>query len=233
MRAMKITFGGAGNYRPSSAFSFTRGTNNVANSSDPSLGSNTQLNSFLEPRIVSPLPYKTAIIGSFSGGQYVPFDSGLPMSRTANGATNNFNVVGLRFLILSGINYLSFVTDSTSALSAGSGQIYTYTANSERSFSLDATVGATFDQAFNPGTFRMGGDSDGLQLRIVPEPEECALVVGLGLLAFAFVRKWRRRAAAKPFHSGCRARCYFADEKAPPLSRQRSSLLMVCAKAMV
>ena len=77
-----------------------------------------------------------------------------------------------------------------------------YTANSERFFSLDATVGATFDQAFNPGTFRMGGDSDGIQLRIVPEPEEYALVVGLGLLAFAFVRKWRRRAIDEPAHSG-------------------------------
>ena len=203
MRAMKITFGGDGNYRPSSVSTFTRGDNNVANSSHSSLGSNTQLNGLLEARPSSPFPYKTAILGSFSIGQYVPFGSSLPMSRIANGVTNSFNVVGLRFLIAGGgVHYLDFVTDSASALPAGSGQSYTYTANSERFFSLDATVGATFDQAFNPGTFRMGGDNDGIQLRIVPEPEEYALVVGLGLLAFAFVWKWRRRAAAKqPFHS--------------------------------
>ena len=202
MRAMKITFGGDGNYRPSRNASFTRGSSGVANSSDPSLGSSTQLNTLLEARSFSPFPYKTNIIGSFSTGQYVPFDSGLPMSRIANGATNSFNIVGLRFLISGGVHYWDFVTDSASALPAGTGQTYSYTANSERFFSLDATVGATFDQAFNPGTFRMGGDSDGIQLGIVPEPEEYALVVGLGLLAFAFVRKWRRRMATKPANSG-------------------------------
>ncbi len=201
MRAMKITFGGDGNYRPSRNASFTRGSSGVANSSDPSLGSSTQLNTLLEARPSSPFPYKTNIIGSFSTGQYVPFDSGLPMSRIANGATNSFNVIGLRFLISNDVHYWDFVTDSASALPAGTGQTYSYTANSERFFSLDATVGATFDQAFNPGTFRMGGDSDGIQLRIVPEPEEYALVVGLGLLAFAFFRRRRRRAAAKPADS--------------------------------
>ena len=176
----------------------------MANSSHSSLGSIAQLNGLLETRPSSPFPYKTNIIGSFSVGQYVPFDSGLPMSRIANGATNSLNIVGLRFFIAGGGNtthYLDFVTDSPAVLLVGGGQTYSYTANSERSFSLDATVGATFDQAFNPGTFRMGGDSDGIQLRIVPEPEEYALVVGLGLLAFAFVRKWRRGAAAKPSHS--------------------------------
>ena len=200
-RAMKITFGGDGNYRPSSVSTFTRGDNNVANSSHSSLGSIAQLNGLLETRPYTPFPYNAAIEGSFSSGQYVPFDSGLPMSRIANGATNSFNVIGLRFLISGGPHYLDFVTDSPAVLLVGGGQTYSYTANSERSFSLDATVGATFDQAFNPGTFRMGGDSDGIQLGIVPEPEEYALVVGLGLLAFAFVRKWRRRAAAKPSHS--------------------------------
>ena len=202
MRAMTITFGGDGNYRPSANFLFARGSSDVANSSHSSLGQIIQPNTFLEARPNSPFPYKTAIEGSFSDGQYVPFDSDLPMSRIANGATNNFNVVGLRFFILNSVHYLDFVTDSPAAPPAGSGQIYTYTANSERSFSLDATVGATFDQAFNPGTFRLGGDSDGIQLSIVPEPEEYALVVGLGLLGFAFVRKWRRRAAAKPADSG-------------------------------
>ena len=123
------------------------------------------------------------------------------MSRIANGATNSFNIVGLRFFILNSIHYLDFVTDSASAPPAGGGQTYTYTANSERSFSLDATVGAAFDQAFNPGTYRMGGDNDGIRLRIVPEPKEYALVVGLGLLAFAFVRKWRRRAIDKSANS--------------------------------
>ncbi len=173
----------------------------MANSSHSSLGSIAQLNTLLETRPYTPFPYNAAIEGSFSSGQYVPFDSGLPMSRIANGATNSFNVIGLRFLISGGLHYWDFVTDSASSLPAGTGQTYSYTANSERFFSLDATVGATFDQAFNPGTFRMGGDSDGIQLRIVPEPEEYALVVGLGLLAFAFVRKWRSRAAAKPSHS--------------------------------
>ncbi len=203
MRAMKITFGGDGNYRPSGNFLFTRGSSDVANSSHSSLGQIISPNTFLETRSSSPFPYNAAIEGSFSLGQYVPFDSGLPMSRIANGATNSFNIVGLRFFILNSIHYLDFVTDSASAPPAGGGQIYTYTANSERSFSLDATVGATFDQAFNlrSGSFRMGGDSDGIQL-IVPEPEEYALVVGLALLAFAFVRKWSRRAAAKPADSG-------------------------------
>ena len=202
MRAMKITFGGDGNYRPSGNLLFARGSSDVANSSHSSLGQIISPNTFLETRASSPYPYNAAIEGSFSLGQYVPFDSAFPMSRIANGATNNFNVVGLRFFILNSIHYLDFVTDSASAPPAGSGQSYTYTANSERFFSLDATVGATFDQAFNPGTFRMGGDSDGIQLRIVPEPEKYVLVVGLGLLAFAFVRKWRRRAIDKPFHSG-------------------------------
>lgn len=203
MRAMTITFGGDGNYQPSANFLFARGSSDVANSSHSSLGQIISPNTFVEGRSSSPFPYNAAIEGSFSLGQYVPFDSGLPMSRIANGATNSFNVVGLRFFILSGTHYLDFVTDSASAPPAGGSQIYTYTANSERSFSLDATVGAAFDQAFNPGTFRMGGDSDGIQLRIVPEPKEYALVVGLGLLAFAFVRKWRgRAAAAKPANSG-------------------------------
>ena len=202
MRAMTITFGGDGNYRPSGNFLFARGSSDVANSSHSSLGQIISPNTFLETRASSPFPYNATIEGSFSAGQYVPFNSSLPMSRIANGATNNFNVVGLRFFILNSIQYLDFVTDSASAPPAGGGQIYTYTANSERFFSLDATVGATFDQAFNPGTFRMGGDSDGIRLRIVPEPEEYALVVGLGLLAFAFVRKWRGRVAAKPANSG-------------------------------
>ena len=199
---MKITFGGDGNYQPSGNFLFARGGSDVANSSHSSLGQIIQPNTFLEGRSSSPFPYNAAIEGSFSGGQYVPFNSAFPMSRIANGATNSFNVVGLRFFILNSIHYLDFVTDSPAAPPAGGGQIYTYTANSERSFSLDATVGATFDQAFNLGTFRMGSGNAGIQLSIVPEPEEYALVVGLGLLAFAFVRKWRRRAIDKPAHSG-------------------------------
>lgn len=108
MRAMKITFGGDRNYTPYGNFLFTQGSSNIANSSDSSLGVIISLNTFGESKFGSPHPYKAAIEGGFSFGQYVPFDSGLPMSRIANGAPNRFNVSSLCFFIAGGWKHSLF-----------------------------------------------------------------------------------------------------------------------------
>ena len=195
-RDATITFGGTGSWTSSenseSAFAFNNV--NVANSGDASLDNDHRellhdagVNSLLNP----------AVSGAFPNGQYVPLQT--PIGITANQGIGSFNVIGLLLDNGGGIfDEFGLVTNVADDEQWDSGTQFSYTINSSSAFSLDSGVGATFDQAFNDGTYTIQRDLAGsltvTTTAAVPEPSDYAMIAAGSLLGFAF---WRRNRTAQ------------------------------------
>ena len=199
-RDATISFGGTGSWttaeNSSSAFAFNNV--NVANSGHSSL-ENDHRELIQDPNVNNGPGtglLNAAVDGAFPNGQYVPLTT--PIAMTANQGIANLNIVGL---LLEGSGFFSefgLVTSIADDEQWDNGTQFSYTINSSSTFSLDSGIGATFDQAFNDGTYNFDRGLEGsltiTTTAAVPEPGEYAMIAVGSLLGFAF---WRRNRAAQ------------------------------------
>ena len=157
-RDMRVTFNGTGSWTTSESTvsAFTYADSNVANSSDASLGGSSK-EGFHDYLIIGGNAMNAALSGSFTGGQYVAFDTSVAM--TADGGPSSFNVIGLLFDDDSdptaGEDDVILVTDQADTSSWPSGTEISYTVGASTAFSLDSGIGATFDEAFNKDIYTL------------------------------------------------------------------------------
>ena len=166
-----ISLSGSGAWTTSSGTTdaFTVNTFRVANSSDASLGGQSR-EGFLD-QSVDGTPMNAALTSGFNNGQYVPLDSAIGM--TADAGEPSFAVIGLWLDFDSPSTHrFGLITDQPRGPNVWSaGTTLSYTLNSSSTFSLDSTIGATFDQAFNEGSYTLENNSLSGTLVIAPVPE--------------------------------------------------------------
>ncbi len=152
-RDMRVTFNGTGSWvaKGPTASAFTHGDDNVANSSDSSLGNAESKEGFQDVQITGGDPMKAALNGRFTDGQYVAFAN--PIAMTANAEPTSFNVIGLLFNddndTDTGQDEIVLVTDEPDTTTWSVGTEISYAVGASTTFSLDSGIGATFDDAFN------------------------------------------------------------------------------------
>ena len=173
-RNMTVTFNGTGSWTPSrstvSAFSY--GASKVANSSHSSLRGSSR-EAFADGSIGD--PFKSAMSRGKKNGQYVPFAN--PIAFTANRGPASFSAIGLLFDDdTQGSDDIKLVTNRSSSKTWAAGTTVSYTVGSSTTFSLDAGVGADFDEAMNVGIYTLNKSLDGtLQIAVAPDaPDELA-----------------------------------------------------------
>jgi len=185
-RDMTVIFSGSGWTSASgSGVKFSHGIGSTANSSDASLSGSTR-EQLVDFNVGD--PFQDAINGAFTSGQYVAFDT--PIAMTASASPNSFNVVGLHFDSNTGpSDDFSIVTDNPTTTTWASGTTFGYTDGVSATFSLNATINANFDAAFNQGTYVLDEDSVG-SLVIVPEPSTYTALMAFFMTGLFFCRKF-------------------------------------------
>ena len=173
-RDMTVTFNGSGSWTTSSGTvtAFSHGDSGVANSSHSSLSGSSR-EAFADASIGN--AFKAAISSSgYSDGQYVPFAN--PIAFTTPAGSPDFNAIGLLFDDDGDLDEIKLVTNRSSSTNWSAVTTVSYTVGSSTTFSLDAGVGADFDEAMNVGIYTLNDALDGTsQIAVAPDaPAELA-----------------------------------------------------------
>ena len=159
---MRVTFNGTGSWvmKSDSDTSFSFGSSQVANSSNASLGGSSK-EALQNVQISGGNPMNVALSGSFENGQYVALATPIAMTGDDGAGRFSFNVIGLLFDDDSTDSTpngddIVLVTDQpdTSSWTSYFTEIF-YTVGASTTFSLDSGIGATFDEAFNKGSYTL------------------------------------------------------------------------------
>ena len=173
-RDMKVTFNGTGwTTTGGSSDAFNFGNPLVANSSHDGVGGSNR-EGFVDSGVQGD-PFKDAVSSGYQNGQYVPFDTPIPFSASNTDGPTSFNIIGLVFDDDAAVDDddLRVATDQPGeSTSWAGGTTFSYTGGSSSTFSLDSGVDATFDEAFNPGSYRIDSSTlkGTLTIRVLPDP---------------------------------------------------------------
>jgi hypothetical protein len=152
-RDMDIAFTG-GSFTSNSASSiFGTGAGTIANSNHVSLGGSFR-EQLLDTDFVQAY-MNPAINGGFGNGQYAPLDT--PVAVGADASPTSFNIVGLYLSAGGGVYRFGLVSNQPDTIEWAGGTTFTITNGANSTFSLDSGIGATFDQAFNTGSYTLDG----------------------------------------------------------------------------
>ena len=173
-RDMKVTFKGTGWTTTGDSFNAFNFENPlVANSSHDGVGGSNR-EGFAEISVQGD-PLKDAVSSGYQNGQYVPFDTPIPFSASNTDGPTSFNIIGVLFDDDGAVDDDDFrvATDQPGESTTwASGTTFSYTGGSSSTFSLDPGVGATFDEAFNLGSYTIDSSTlkGTLTISVLPDP---------------------------------------------------------------